>query len=1182
MLLRLESGETGLAWKGCDGNPKPRGQPRPIFFAVFFRRDFFFLDFFSRFNFSISNPFFCNHCSFSLFIDVFVSLLMRCVQCESTSFEEVNGALVCQVCGLQSNDVVVTEVEELQDNEFDEGGGIVSKGFIRGISMQKVRHRSWMQFEEAIQTILRAQCEILVADFGFPEQFIQIVGQLWFHYLASPSARYRVWEKGSTIEQRQRVAEMEAMRNRYLKENKLKLAKYKHMRRSIWSETIDEKRKQINERYLERMRRKNGETNGLADTTKSAKSELKEEDGGSLKHENLDKSSGVKDEPSRKRVKGEHSGAESGSSRAGKANVDGESGTGNTMDISTESSSNDGGVSSKASGEKMEVDGDEKKRNKKKKQNHGTSSLRQGSSTYGRDSESKPDPYALHGGYKAVKKPSDEPNPKKRGRTNFPYPRTQTYGDTATKPTHALTSSLGPDFEDHTDANAGRNGKKAKVDGMSGLVPTEESFPIVVLDPNETQFGDPIDPFGRVRTLAKREMQKSRWPGKFAPPVAPQPVIAPSSLFPAAPVDESSLSPRSPSAGVKSVEERKKLGKLTPEDRMKQKLPIVDPAHSSFFRARNRPRKIQEPEMEIIVPSDSSSSGDSSDSDSSSSSSGSSSSSSSSGSSSSASSSTSSSSTSSSSSLNSKTFESSPERTKKQPAINRLHSIFGLVADSPIASLSSSSSSSSSDSESTDSDSSTSSSSSNSKATSATSKTSKTVSTPPKKRRGPTKDDWREVTIEELPDFEPAKTRNMALTEMTRSVDTIRITLEFLMMGIWFLRIPVLPRDLVDWVATGRIPYLTAYKLLPTSISYYKMLKPSGVPESLFVVNNALEFVDEMQLEAPLPPINAVPILTRMATLLEVPPEVEHAAARLLSMNPRFNGSFEPTNHPYENVMAHLIIALKMLYRFDDTYALSPIALRFDGIKAKSLPEWLLERYRLEKNRPVPIPWTRDDLDHLPRDSLYDLVDFLKYLNTEKTKNVDIMTLQNMFDHRPPNSGPRGGVADPSMFNELGELDSFARHSISNTVPLDPTTRPFCPVVHKTPSDSAGSDMTEEILNNATTGLKLLHKDENDDTIIAAEKETAANDDLGTSSSGKKSVKKETMEGIARYFLPYRLYEAGYDNYADLTYEYVLKVCSDIIEGQITSLRQAVYKNERFLFPGLDKDFSDNIYHIRS
>lgn len=397
------------------------------------------------------------------------------------------------------------------------------------------------------------------------------------------------------------------------------------------------------------------------------------------------------------------------------------------------------------------------------------------------------------------------------------------------------------------------------------------------------------------------------------------------------------------------------------------------------------------------------------------------------------------------------------------------------------------------------------------------------------------------------------------------------LTLQLLLCGIWYLRIPVLPRDLLEWASSGRIPYLTAYKLMPSSMTYYRALKPNGVPLSPALLRDTLLFAQDLRFDAPIPPLPVIPLMARMATLLEVPPEVEHAAMRLFYINPRFNGTFESANHPYENVMAHLAIALKLLYRFDDTYALSPVALRFEGIKAKSLPEWLLERYRIERNRPNHYPWTREELDHLPRESLYDFVDFLKYVGAIRQYNADISSLQNLFDHRPPSS-------KVPLYNEHGELNSFAKHVVSGAVPLDSASRPFCPVLHKLPSDKKAADVNESILEPKTgedtreicddiEGLlqrELLSKEK---SASPAADQADAPPEPAKKPTVDNSCKEPGMEYISRYKIPYRLYEHTMDLPGDTTYEYLMTICAKTIDSPLDKIREAVYQNERLLFP---------------
>jgi hypothetical protein len=283
------------------------------------------------------------------------------------------------------------------------------------------------------------------------------------------------------------------------------------------------------------------------------------------------------------------------------------------------------------------------------------------------------------------------------------------------------------------------------------------------------------------------------------------------------------------------------------------------------------------------------------------------------------------------------------------------------------------------------------------------------------------------VLEDDLPDFIVPKQRGAHYTTLMRESLTLHLTLEILYIAILYLRVPVLPGDLVEWAATGKLPYLTAYQLLPTSMSYYRYLKPYSIPSTNVLVKKALRLASDLKLESPIPPLNQFPLLSRMATLLEVAPEVERAAIRLMKLS-KWEASFGPGDHPYNLVFAHLLMAIKLLYQFNDTYGLSEVALTYPNITAKCLPEWLNEQFQLEKRVAITTPWGRHELEQFPNTSIEAYVDFLKYQHTDKMRlNPEIAELQTMFDcrsqgqslHRPitPANEPRnlghGGLVGP-------------------------------------------------------------------------------------------------------------------------------------------------------------------------
>lgn len=1053
---------------------------------------------------------------------------MRCAQCESDSFEEVRGHLVCTVCGLQNKDVLVTEVEDLQEAEFGENGA--SAGFVRTISISKGRNRSWIQFEEAIQTVLRAQCEILVTDFAFPPQFTQVVGRVWFHYLASPSRRYRGFEFGSLTEQRERAATLEMMRRQYLKENKLRLVRpATEFNKTRYQATL--------ERNVAKLERKH-EARKIAEEKarqtalrRAARLAKREEKAARLEAKLKAKSKSVTPLTSR---------------RLPSTSINSRPSTAHKV-------------------VKKEEDTDEEELKSDRDSNPSDSDL-----------QSRPSPRSSHSSDSESSNFKKNTDIKMDVDEKMPIKSVSFKADFSSSDSDSVASDSDSDSEDSDKIRKNKfKPVKKPIEGLGANIKKRKPNNLFVSLLPAKRIVPPENASTAKPSSTSAGLESSKLSSRNTPSASDdsdEDVRSNPSSRPHRKGQASSNASNSSNRSI-AVEERvKAVRKERPTvvptasgatAKATKREVLVDPKEDSSFWKRGRRfaparAKRQDVTEEVVIQPSSSSS---------------------------------SSSGSSSGSESSSSASSGPRSSKKT---GNKQSTSSNASDSDSSSSSSSSGSSSSSKPSAllppkqlfasggISSSSSSSDSTSSRPDSGSSSDSSSSSSSESAVDGQDRSEWKTVTLDELPDFEPPKTRNMTLTELTRTSDTLHLTLQLLLMGIWYLRIPVLPADLLDWAMTGRIPYLTAYKLLPTSMSYYRAMKPVGVPSVPIFLRDTVDFVTELKFDAPLPPINAIPIMARLATLLQIPPEIEHAAMRLYYINPRFNGTFEAKNSPYENVMAHLIIALKILYRFDNTYALSPIAMRFDGIKAKSLPEWLLERYKIERNRPVPLPWTRADLDHLPRDSLYDLIDFLKYINSEKAEDTDILTLQNMFDARPPNAASFQGEVDPSMFNQVGELSSFAKHSLSDTVPLDSASRPFCPVLYKPPSDKN----TEATANDAL--FEANDDEEGEETKV----EFSLQRDLHTGENGKSAVhslmggsntkKEPTMDGINKYRIPYRVYERAIEKEADLTYEYVLQVCANVLKAPVERIREAVLHTEHYLFPEFSHYSSSTVINYRS
>lgn len=659
--------------------------------------------------------------------------VMKCQQCESESFEELNGHYVCTVCGLQSAEAIVTVFEGMmEEGDFDaEAGRGQQNRFIRAIHIGPRRTRSWVSWEEAIQTILRAQCDILIADFGFPPQMVQLVGKLWFHYLASSVPLHRSKSGAQNEKARERQRQLREARKEHVKAYKQFIIK------EVQPTPVD------------------------------------------------------KNERARRRA--------------------------------------------------------------------------------------------------ATLQP------------RVPYDE--------------------PSDDDDDYPSRGPIRKKKKV----------ESDHEYVLDPKDDDTGE--------RKMTKKELAKAITRAKRE----------------------------------KKLEAKKLEEKLNQEKKAKRS--SAKKAGRNVGAGSGRDSEDSEDEM--------SSGGSSAE-----------------------------------SSASSQTSQSS--RTSSSGSGSR-SSVY-------ISSDSDDTSDTNSDSSDSDSDTSTSTSSESEESSSLSDYEGDFAPDP----------EFEPILEQDLPDFIIPKQRGAHYTTLMRESLTMHLTLELLFIGILYLRLPVLPRDLVEWAATGRIPYLTAFELLPTSMSYYRYLKPYSIPSARQLLKKSLRLAKHLNLETPIPPLNEFPLLSRMATLLEVAPEIERAAFRILKIT-KMNYTFGMNRFPYEYILSHLLMAIKTLYQFNDTYSLSDIALKHPNITAKCLPEWLNEQFILEKNTPVNIPWVRKDLENFPNYFIEEYIDFLKEQHSDKMKlNPEITELQTMFDARSQGHSLHHPITDENIERNVG------RGGLSGAQAQDAATRIPC------------------------------------------------------------------------------------------------------------------------------------------
>lgn len=1163
---------------------------------------------------------------------------MKCVQCESEAFEEVNGHLVCRVCGLQSSEALVTVVEDLLDAEFDEAGN-AQRARARIVHTQTTRSLSWVQWEEAIQTILRAQCEILVSDFAFPQQFTQIVGRLWFHYLASDTRIHRSSEFGGTKQQREHRLQLERMRKDYIKEQKVSLKRAAKMNTPQAREQIQRMRERLKLKYAwnaelgamelihelgpaKMGRRKKEEW----EKTKRVYIKMTLEERRRRHRERLEERAREKAEmEARERqqkeeeVEIEEIEPESKHQKLGHAEI---------VDKGYEESNEDEVI--------VDIDGDDSENGEQDSVSNLSAISHSNSSI-----ETQLGTIVFHRG-KYYLIPSEDYASAHSDRTYGMLQQNESGGtiNSQTPAEMRLNPHLHPHMQLSNEmvADIRRRMETFRTGGTTSISRSgrPRARPGII---QKNKFTLDSDLIAQIEQHLQQNLEKNFSAGKAKRSQAVLEDIQ--TQIPLTTLNYYQELAKPPPA---------KLGEgpfakgAKPQLRKKyaygKKQPVVEPESSSTSyessqsssseSSKSKKSKKKSSNSSSSSSSDSDSSGYSSDTSSSSSSSSSSSNSSSSGSSSSSNSSSSSSSSSSSHSISSLDSSSNAmvldsedkgdnstssltkeknEKKRKREDLPEDESLIGatdtntpeiastqIITD--IGSEENSSNLTASLKKSMAIQSEVQSESAASNQMQLESKDSKIAESTQKTSEGhpPARKKKKKIEETDMPDFEPPKIRTMALTDLKRSSETLHLTLEILMVAVLYMRLPVLPTDLLDWAATGRIPYLTAYKLLPTSMSYFRALKPLSLPRYNSFLRRVLKFQYFLSLPTPLPTLPAIPLITRMATLLDVAPEIERAAIRLTYINPNLAAVLKKTSkRNYEHLMAHLIIALKLVYRFDDTYVLSPFALKFESIQAKTLPQWLEERFKIERNKAKFVPWTRSDLDHLPRGALYDLIDFLRYQNTSHATPNDVTMLQTMFDSKPGqqqqamsssstdhsssiSSATNNNESSP-YYDSLGNLITFGKNSLSGKIPVDAATRPFCPTIHDKKAGLYSSKNKEMIKEDTAENAEERPRSDRIDTSSDSDSSSSSdssekdpsNQENGENAekipeNGDKSEPKRKQMKMPRVW-PYRVYETTVASPGDWSFEYVLKVASSILGTSIDELRHAVQLHEHRLFP---------------
>lgn len=249
--------------------------------------------------------------------------------------------------------------------------------------------------------------------------------------------------------------------------------------------------------------------------------------------------------------------------------------------------------------------------------------------------------------------------------------------------------------------------------------------------------------------------------------------------------------------------------------------------------------------------------------------------------------------------------------------------------------------------------------------------------------------------------------RGMHYTKIHVRHSTIELNLAIIMLAILYLRLPILPQDLLRLAQNDEIPYFSAYLLLPETMLNRRELQPTRVLAFKELMTLTMALLENMALEVRFPPILLeTPLLARMATLLDLPSTIERAAYRLCLTSHYWASQKHFKFNSYAILASYFIVALKVLYSFRDEDTHREKLVSYENVHPRSLVAWLEQKYKQEASFVVPAPWTLDEL------SAFHLSQFDAWLNCLDRqrpfapKNHDHIALEKLFTSEPLPAAP--------------------------------------------------------------------------------------------------------------------------------------------------------------------------------
>jgi hypothetical protein len=179
------------------------------------------------------------------------------------------------------------------------------------------------------------------------------------------------------------------------------------------------------------------------------------------------------------------------------------------------------------------------------------------------------------------------------------------------------------------------------------------------------------------------------------------------------------------------------------------------------------------------------------------------------------------------------------------------------------------------------------------------------------------------------------------------SLLSMPILLTILLLGCHCMKLPITSVDIYEWILQGRLPYLSAYKRVPHyrsdllhiekffGISSYIRPKSVPFPEKISRIYRHTTMIFQNDINVSLQPINAPLMLWKFSNALCLPAPIYSIASSFMDFvtsEPAFRtdhntdslecsiwkySSVNSNQDPIYNLMALLVIAIKMIYEFN-------------------------------------------------------------------------------------------------------------------------------------------------------------------------------------------------------------------------------------------------------------------------